>query len=117
MAQSPINLVHILKPPKKTVFGSGLRTSFLRAWIFTAMKVLVVASIINGADLYSKVEENVILLDQYFRNDFYAITYDEDFLVKPKPVVPKIIITEKFEPRGPALAEGSVASAVTENTP
>ncbi len=116
MAQSPINLVHILKPPKKTVFGSGLRTSFLRVWLFTAIKVLVLASLINGANLYSKVEENVILLDQYFRNDFYAITSDEDFFVKPRPIIPKIIVTQNFEPRGPALADGEVASATTENT-
>ena len=118
MAQSSINLIHILKPPAKTLLGSSLRIGFARAWLFTAMKVLLIASLIHGAGLLTMVEKNVLLLDQYVRNDFTSYDYN----LIPLPInqhntIVKVIVAQDFQPRGPALSmvsdSGLVAGAET----
>ncbi len=103
-----INLMHDIKPVKKharTVPGTTVRVIFLRAWFFTAMKVFLIAGLIHGATLYAQVEQNIIVLDQYVRNDFPTVDYS--IIAEPSHIrvssIPKIIIAQNFEPRGPAL--------------
>ena len=107
MAQSHINLVHILKPAPKTLFGSGLRMSFFRAWMYTAIKVLVIATFLNGNNVYSKIEENITLLDQFVRDDFTAVRSEAQLKYQRK-----ISTNTAIAPRGPALAAGEIAGAI-----
>lgn len=60
---------HAIKEPKPPFIG-GLRTGYLRAWAFVAIKVLVLAAFFGGMNIMGKVEENISLLDRYVRNDF-----------------------------------------------
>ena len=117
MAQITVNLIHDLKAKhkvkEKVPFVYGLRTGFLRAWLFTGIKVLFIFSLMSGMDLIGKVEENVSLLDQYVRNDYtISQTYYAPVSRQPKLAIVKIpIIIGVIEPRGLALADGAVASA------
>jgi hypothetical protein len=111
MSQSAINLVHIMKPEKRTVPGTGLRIGFFRAWVLTVSKVLFIVAFWPGSQFASAIEENVTLMDQYLRNDYssYETTYLRQL---PRRINTPIIITANFEPRGTAsITEGSVASA------
>jgi hypothetical protein len=111
--ETSLNLIHVLKPPVRTVLGSNLRLSYLRAWFFVVMKVFLIAGLIHGVTLYNKVEQNVILLDQLARDDFSNVQSSVVINVKRKAETPKIIVVDKFEPRGPAL--GDVAGVSTKN--
>ena len=118
MAQPAINLVHIMKPPTRTLFNSSLRIGFLRAWFFTALKVLFIAGLISGTGLLAKVESNVLLLDSYVRGDFTA--YEYSYLPQPtrhgslKKTTTKVIIAQDFQPRGPELGEVAGLNTVKE---
>ncbi len=63
----------------------GLRTGFLRAWVFVAFKVLIVASILHGSGLVKSFEDNIALLDQYYRNDFQVA--GSGLAMQPRPHV------------------------------
>lgn len=125
MSAPAINLVHIMRPPSRTLFSSNLRISFLRAWFFTALKVLFIAGLLSGTGLFATVEKNTLLLDSYVRGDFSA--YQNSYLPQPvrhgslTKIVSKIIITQNLEPRGPEIVlasdAGSVAGVGTEEKP
>lgn len=121
MSHVSINLINDFRRPKgRTLFNSTVRIGFLRAWFFTAMKVLFIAGFIQGAGLFAAVEDNVMLLDRYAQNDFSAYEYS----LLPQPVrhlnldsnVPKVILAQNFEPRGPQIVSdaGNVAGVNTE---
>jgi hypothetical protein len=100
--------------------GSGIRTSFLHAWIVTVVKVLIIFTMMNyNVNVINKVEENVSLLDQYIRNE-YVVT-DVSINTHHFRRVPKVIIASNFEPRGPSLiaisptVAGDMTTNVTEN--
>lgn len=116
MSLPEINLVHIMRPPqRRTFFGSSVRTIFLRAWVFTAFKVLLIASILNGSGLIMSIEKDISMLDQYFRNDYTYVDLASLPTVTHNVKVPKVIIAELFQPRGPEEPEdGLVAGAETD---
>jgi hypothetical protein len=85
--------------------GSGIRTSFLRAWVVTAVKVLFIFTILNlNFDPVALVEENVSLLDQYVHNE-YIVTTTTPMMHARRAMVPKIVIAANLEPRGPQSSE------------
>lgn len=78
--------------------GSTLRVSFLRAWLVTAGKVLIIFAFMSfHVDVASKMEENIVLLDNYIRNDFS---------VPNMQTLPKAIARSNgFQPRGPYVPQ------------
>jgi hypothetical protein len=119
MAQITVNLIHDLRVKHKVKeqipFVYGLRTGFLRAWLFTGLKVLFIFSLLNGTDLVGKLEANISLLDQYVRDD-YTVLQNAPIILPhlPKKTAEKVpIVVGLIEPRGLPLADGSVASAST----
>ncbi len=69
-------------PHHKPPFIGGLRTGYVRVWLFVAMKVLFITSIFGGYNWAGKLEENVSLLDRLVRNDF---TVQENYVVRHHP--------------------------------
>lgn len=84
--------------------GSSIRTSFLRAWLVTAVKVLFVFTFLNfHVDVAAKLEENVALLDRYVHNDFSIP--EQSILVAPGKTKSKkapVVVTLNLQPRGPS---------------
>ena len=84
--------------------GSSIRTSFLRAWAVTALKVIVIFALMNlNIDVVSKMEENVALLDSYLRNDYSTIYEAAPLVVKSRKPVTPVVVSVNVEPRGPSL--------------
>lgn len=124
MPQITVNLIHDLKarhhlPKEKVPFLYGLRTGFLRAWLFTAVKVLFIFALMSGMNISGKIEENIGLLDQLIRNDFGVAQYVPPVRDNLASKATKVVNFEEgpLEPRGPALEPGSVAGEVTESNP
>lgn len=87
--------------------GSGIRTSFLHAWVVTVVKVLIIFAFMNmHVDLSAKIEENVALLDRYVRDDF-SMPVEPLRVAKIQSKPPLVILAEGFEPRGPSPAQGN----------
>ncbi len=124
MAEITPNLIHIFKEkhahPHKPPFVFGLRTGYVRAWVFVTFKVLFIVALLNGVNTLTTVEKNLSLLDSYVRDDFSQpeVFFDElnsnnivlSARPRPQEKIPLIVIGE-FAPRGPM--PGEVASAVT----
>ncbi|HEX3100041.1 MAG TPA: hypothetical protein VHQ41_03680, partial [Patescibacteria group bacterium] len=74
MPEITVNLLHELKEKRlhqtKPEFFGGLRTGYVRAWIFVVFKVWLILALVNGVTTMDKIETNVALLDAYVRNDF-----------------------------------------------
>ena len=91
--------------------GSSIRTSFLRAWVVTAVKVLFVFALVNmHIDVTAKIEENVALLDRYVHNDF-AIPEQPLIIARSKPKPAPVIVSLSLEPRGPSQTQSTAAVA------
>lgn len=73
MSHIDINLVHDLGVKSDWSDKFGLRSKFLHAWLFTAVKVMFIFSLMNGAGALQAIEDNIALLDQYIRNDFSSV--------------------------------------------
>ncbi len=79
--------------------GSGIRVSFLRAWLVTAVKVMFIFAFMNfHIDVTAKLEENVLLLDRYIHNDF-PIPAATIHPPRSNPVA-----SAGLQPRGPSTA-------------
>jgi hypothetical protein len=74
MPEITVNLIHDLKMKRlqrtKPPFIGGLRTGYVRAWVFVVFKVWLLVALMNGVSTMTKLEENITLLDSYIRNDF-----------------------------------------------
>jgi hypothetical protein len=91
--------------------GSGIRTSFLRAWVISAVKVLFIFALMNmHIDFVSKLEENVSLLDQYLRND-YIVQSELPIVARVHTIRTPLIVSVNLEPRGPKPELNSAAVA------
>ncbi|HEX3099884.1 MAG TPA: tail fiber domain-containing protein [Patescibacteria group bacterium] len=133
MPEITINLIHdlrkshALKKPKPPFFG-GLRTGYVRAWVFVVLKVWLIVALINGVTTMDKIERNMALLDSYIRNDFsqpeiFFPNQPQTTLAigkfhKPKSSNSLQTNSGVFMPRGPELAtdnneEGTVAGDFT----
>lgn len=68
------------------VFFGGIRVrkGFLRLWIFTVFKVLLIASLLSGYNVALIFRDNIALLDQYIRDDIAAT---ENHLILDKKIV------------------------------
>lgn len=128
MAEITINLIHDLKEQRrarkaKPPFITGLRTGYVRTWIFVVLKVWLIVALMNGVTTMDRIEKDITLLDSYVHNDF---SHPEVFFDSQTPVMllvsnvhHKKPVAEKyypprvagdvtppantaFEPRGPA---------------
>lgn len=74
MAELTINLLHDLKVKHahqtKPPFVTGLRTGYIRAWVFVFFKVWLVLALVNGVNTMDTVEKNISLLESYISNDY-----------------------------------------------
>lgn len=131
MAEITVNLIHDLKErhahkKAKPPFVIGLRTGYLRAWLFVVFKVWLVVALLSGANPMHQIERNITLLDSLATNDFSRpeIFFDTPSLaVTPsmraiktnskvddstvEATVPMVAgetttVVALFEPRGPA---------------
>ena len=131
MAELTPNFIHEFKEkhahPHKPPFVFGLRTGYVRAWLFVVFKVWLIVALLNGVNSMNVVEKDLTLLDSYVRNDFShpEIFFDNDdtktilSYKKTKEVKIPLIVTDNLMPRGPMAinqSSGVVASAVT-NSP
>ena len=83
--------------------GSSIRTSFLRAWAVTALKVIVIFTLMNlNIDVVSKMEENVALLDSYLRNDYSTLNIVTPLAFAARKPSTQVIVSVNVEPRGPS---------------
>lgn len=75
MAEITVNLIHEMvakrgqKKPKPP-FIFGLRTGYVRAWVFVVLKVWLIAALLNGVNTMDRIEKNITLLDSLITNDF-----------------------------------------------
>lgn len=91
--------------------GSSIRTSFLRAWVVTVVKVIFVFALVNvHMDVTSKIEENVALLDRYVHNDF-SILEQPLIIARSKSKSPPVIVSANLQPRGPSETQSTAAVA------
>lgn len=109
MKRYPKNILHDWKAARMErsylsqveFLGSGIRVSFLRAWLVTSVKVLVIFAFMNfHVDVASKMEENIALLDKYIHNDF-QIDLSTMRVAKARISKPTLIESVAIEPRGP----------------
>lgn len=139
MPEINVNLIHDLKErhaQKKTKppFVTGLRTGYVRAWLFVVFKVWLVLALVNGVTALDKVENDIALLDNLVRNDFSnsdEFFNDESFITIHIPknhhnkkfidnlLGPKTLDkTIAFLPRGPEKVDGPVMGLVAgDSTP
>jgi hypothetical protein len=86
MSQVDLNLLHSLKFSRKEKeyipFVYGLRTGFLRAWLFVAFKVIFIVSFMHGSGIINSIENNVGLLDRLIRNDFNYINTSGNLAIR-----------------------------------
>ncbi len=113
MKRDPKNMLHDWKAARMErsylsqveFLGSGIRVSFLRAWLVTALKVMLIFAFMNfHIDVASKMEESVLLLDKYIHNDFQIDTSPmrvANARLNPSNNVVTKIVTVNLEPRGP----------------
>ncbi len=127
MAEITVNLIHDLKmkhaAQHKPPFFGGLRTGYLRAWLFVVFKVFLIVSLLQGGGIMMKLQEDVALLDQYVRDDFPIVEYDFAVMPtlpsdRPHQQIPKVILASSLEPRGPAAlpSDEQFASQPTNQT-
>lgn len=98
--------------------GSSIRTSFLRAWAVTAVKVLVIFTLMNlNIDVVSKMQDNVALLDSYMRDDYSIYLVDATPIATKKTEVSiPVIAVANLEPRGPSLNLASSSTVAGDST-
>lgn len=88
MPEISVNLIqeirkaHFQKKAKPPFLG-GLRTGYVRAWIFVVFKVWLVLTLMNGVTILDKIEKNLALLDSLSRNDFssYEMFFNDEPLL------------------------------------
>ncbi len=113
MKRDPKNMLHDWKAARMErsylsqveFLGSGIRVSFLRAWLVTALKVMLIFAFMNfHIDVAAKMEESVLLLDKYIHNDFQIDTSPmrvANARLNPSTEIVTKIVTVSLEPRGP----------------
>lgn len=124
MKRDPKNILHDWKAARMErsylsqveFLGSGIRVSFLRAWLVTAIKVMLIFSFMNfHVDVAAKMEENIVLMDKLIHDDF-AVDLSYMRVAKVRTASPKmaevanlpektqssVLATGPIEPRGPS---------------
>ena len=107
MKRDPKNILHDWKAARMErsylsqveFLGSAVRVSFLRAWLITAIKVMLIFSFMNfHVDVAAKMEENVLLMDKLIHNDF-EVDLSHMRVAKVRVATPQQV---DLEPRGPS---------------
>lgn len=122
MAEITPNLIHVFRESHlhktKPPFVFGLRTGYVRAWVFVVFKVWLILALINGVTTMNTIEKNIALLDGYVRNDFTGVqalaAESSPALIfehsKTKVITIPLIVSGEFAPRGPAQVAGAVVN-------
>lgn len=97
------------QPKHKPPFLGGLRTGYVRAWVFVVVKVILLTAYFNGFNPVVMVEQNVALLDSYIHNDYH---------IHPVPLVytKHKNKTVTLRPRMPEQAQSNFGTVAGDST-